>query len=340
MGSNMEQRQKTVCLKQDACIGENGDFLKTCPENKAALEYVGKTPLVAPERLCLGGLAAHVEKRSKNIFHDTYKTVCYDIDRALALPNVLRDTQSGAYKDMRSHKKEIMDGVAKSLSTIPRLEYVSEENLPTALLLKRIGIFMPVFSVRSQEREPDGVLTKTIHENLVNYIDYLDELIHNRPMHAERKKQVISHRTECEVMGLISRTDIVPYPALEREEASHARKKHNHDFYTLPDFRKKPVQVKTNANGSGYDKVAVIQHRDILRAMRQEPERHTNNWTPTQNHEDYEWPSPYSYEEIIGRPPIDPIGTLLIEEIRQGKRLSPDKRQALNLASSYVLTRI
>lgn len=339
----MEKRQPRVCPKSVNCLGENGQHINTCLDGRGSEGYVGKTPLLPAESLCLAALARHTESRARNPIVDIYESVSFDVDRFLAIPSAVYDEEGGVDTDKTPLKKEILQNIVKMLQDVPRIDRVNVENLNTAMLLKRIGIFMPAFQARAFERPLDSSLISQIHSNLVGYTVSLETMRHARPMHEGYKKQISAHLAECEVMALLTRLGDrrhFPYPALIREESSHIRKEHNHDFYTMPNGKKKPVQIKTSARGKGYDKVAVIQHYDILRVMKQQPERVTGSWTPPRNHQDYEWPSPYIYEQILTGGSIDPLGRLLAEERRDGNRMDRTKRQALDLATSYVLARI
>ena len=74
--------------------------------------------------------------------------------------------------------------------------------------------------------------------------------------------------------------------------------------------------------------------------MRRDPVNETNRWEPRADHPDFEWPSSYQFNQILKGTKPDPIGQLLIEENEQGRYFDPAKRNALNLASSYVNSRI
>lgn len=266
---------------------------------------------------------------------DNFASICYDLDRAIALPRIPAD----------DFKRDLFRQVSEMLRATQRSpDRLKPENLTTSLQLNRLGIFMPAFYSRVIESRPTPNLISQIHAGLCGYIASLD----SQYMQAFRgdmnaKKQISAHKAECEVMALLTRLkdpSRCPFPALAREEASHARKQHNHDFYTLSGGTKQPVQVKTSSSGSGYKNVTIIKHYDILRAFKQDPVTHNVQWSPDRGHEDFEWPNPYRYEQVLSGETISPLAELLLEEREQGNYLSRDRKNALTLASSYVISRM
>lgn len=339
----MAERQIKHCPKVDNCLDANGKERPVCLNSRESEGYYDKMPLVPAERLCLTALQNHRESRAKNNLTDTYNSVCFDIDHSLATPNVFYDEHGDILENKTPYKNDLIRQTIIQLSNVPNLERVKENELWAAMQLKRIAIFMPAFRMRANEHEVSADLVGQTHSGLVEHIATLEKIQHGQRLGRDAKKQIGAHLAECEIMALLTRhrrPELFPYPALIREESSHARKQANHDFYTLSKDRKRPVQVKTSSNGSGYVGVAVIQHYDILRSMKREPEKHKQQWTPPRTHEDFEWPSPYTYEAILTGKTPDHLSALLIEEKVKGKRLERHKREALNLASSYVIARI
>lgn len=226
------------------------------------------------------------------------------------------------------------------LHDAPHPENVSNEKMWNAMQLRRLLIFMPAFRARALGGEVTSSMISMTHKNLVNYTTSLNNTLHTKPMNDNYKKLLSAHMAECEIQALLTRKNIMPYPALSREEASHNRSKLNHDFYTLDGTRKHMFQVKTSSKGNGYDsRVAVIQHHSVLLEMRRQPEKHRNVWEPSRDHEEFEWPTPYVHEQIlVGKKP-NPLGQLLADEMAGGHRFDREKRIALDLASAHVITR-
>lgn len=292
-------------------------------------------PLLPAESLCLSGLQAVRESRNKSVIVDNFSSICYDLDRAIALPRIPLD----------DFKRDLLRQISSLLHEAQRSkEGLNSVNLGTSLQLSRLGIFMPAFRTRIEERPLTPGLIKQTHAGLCGYINTLDtQYMRTFRNDVHAKKLISAHKAECEVMALLTRSSSTrhfPYPAIAREEASHARKQHNHDFYTLHSGTKSPVQVKTSANGNGYKGVAVIRHYDILRAFKRDPITHSVQWDPQRDHEDFEWPNPYRYEQVLSGEAMSPLAELLLEEHEQGAYLARDKKNALNLASTYVLSRM
>lgn len=324
-----------LCLKAGKCLDAAGDKMRHCPNERDSRRYNDTVPLVPAEALCLTGLQAVRESRNKSVVVDNFASICYDLDRAIALPRIPAD----------DFKRDLLRQVSTMLHVSQQSgERLAASNLNASLQLNRLAIFMPAFRARVQETQLTKPLVRQIHAGLCSYIGTLDTQYmrtFQRDLHA--KKSIAAHKAECEVMALLTRSGnpaSFPYPALSREEASHARKQHNHDFYTLKNGRKSPVQVKTSANGSGYRNVAVIQHYDILRAFKRNPMTHHVQWDPSRDHEDFEWPNPYRYEQVLSGETLSPLTELLLEEQELGNYLPKDKKNALNLASTYVLSRM
>lgn len=342
----MGERQTPDCFKGGKCLDQNGSHIGSCPSDRESLRYMDTTPLVPAEHLCLAGLRAVKESRPKAELVDCLASASYDLDRAIAMPNfMLEDDSFDNYsvRDVRALKRNIFNQVVVTLHRAPRLETVHNTgHLPIALQLRRLGIFMPAFRTRVEETTLSAGLMRQIHSGLCHHIASLETQMHYGRDHA-RKKLIAAHKAECEVMALLTRLESAqhfPYPALPREEASHARKQHNHDFYTLRGKQKQPAQVKTSSSGAGYTGVSVIQHYDIMRALKRDPVTHNVQWNPARTHEDFEWPNPYRYEQLLTGDAPDPLAALLLEEVTLGKRMSPDKKNVLSLASSYVLSRM
>ena len=292
-------------------------------------------PMLPAESLCLGGLQAVRESRNRSVIIDNFSSICFDLDKAIALPQT---TAAGYKRDLFLQITTLMHDAQRSR------EGLSGANLSAALQLNRLGVFMPAFRSRVEGRPLSSALIRQTHSGLISYIHGLDSHYvarFRRDLNA--KKLIMSHKAECEVMALLTRTgspDRFPYPAIAREEASHARKQHNHDFYALRNRQKSAVQVKTSANGSGYKNVAVIQHYDILRAFKSDPTTHQVTWNPDRSHADYEWPSPYRYEQVLSGEAVSPLAELLMDEQELGSMLPRDKKNVLNLATGYVLSRM
>ena len=341
------EKPRPHCLKEGTCLDQNSNQMTTCPSDRESLRYIETTPLVPAEQLCLAGLRAVKESRPKSELVDRLASASYDLDRAIAIPRFIFSDDSFASnyieRDNREVKRQIFGQVVISLHGVPKVENIDNPgHLPIALQLRRLSIFMPAFRTRVEETTINhGLITQT-HVGLSGYIADLERQMHVGSDH-RRKKQIAAHKAECEVMALLTRlgdVDHFPYPALPREEVSHARKQYNHDFYTLPKSEKKPAQVKTSSQGNGYDGVAIIKHYDILRSLKRDPVTHQVQWDPSPSHEDFEWPNPYRYEQLLTGDAPDPLAALLIEEVQLGKKLSADKKNVLNLASHYVLSRM
>lgn len=292
-------------------------------------------PLLPAESLCLAGLRAVRESRHKSVIVDNFSSICYDLDRAIALPRI----------PMNDFKRDLIQQISTLMHEAQQSkEGLNSVNLNTSLQLSRLAIFMPAFRTRIEEKPLTPGLIKQTHAGLCGYISILGtQYMQNFRNDLHAKKLISAHKAECEVMALLTRSSNprqFPYPAIAREEASHARKQHNHDFYTMHNGTKSPVQVKTSASSSGYKNVAVIQHYDILRAFKRDPTSHSVQWDPRREHEDFEWPNPYRYDQVISGETMSPLAELLLEEHEQGSYLARDKKNALNLASTYVLSRM
>ncbi len=333
-----EQLNPPHCPKAETCLDAGQKHLNTCLNARESLRYVETTPLIPAERLCIEGLKGHRESRSSSPIVDDFANICFDIDRAIAIPNFSLDEHDDYERDNRLSKRNIFETVVRTLGKTPSLNQAANgPNFPIAAQMKRIGIFLPAFRARINEQSVSPGLIKQIHAGLCMHIEALDDLMHQPGRNHALKKQIGAHKAECEVMALHSRIGEVPFPALSREEASHARKQHNHDFYTLKGNRKRPYQVKTSASSSGYSgEIVVIKHFDILRSLRRDPETHSVEWKPKRGEVDFEWPNPFLYEHAISGDAPNPLSELLIDEHRLGGKLPRDKKNALNLASQFV----
>lgn len=280
----------------------------------------------------------HRESRSRNDLVDTYNNVCFDIDQLIALPNAFYDENDGVHRNNLSRKQDLISQITMQLHKVPKLDQAPNENLRYALELKRLTIFMPAFRARALYGKVHDDLVKQTHDNLVGYIASLDDMLHSRGMSNSQKKQMAAHLAECDVQGLSSRNGVLLWPALAREEASQDRKRLNHDLYALDsNNRKRMFQIKTSANGNGYDpRVVVIQHYGVLWAMRRDQERYLNIWEPSHDDAEFELPTPYVHEQILKGSKPDPISRLLVDEKAGGRRFDREKRFVLDLASSYV----
>lgn len=343
----MSEYQNAHCVKEGNCFDLNGNTLKVCPIARERQKYYDVTPLIPAEKLCLSGLGAVRESRAKPLLVDSLANISYDIDRAIAMPSVVWDESGSLERDNRRAKKDIMSQVLITLhkSQTRRLEDLTENpHLPIALQLRRLAIFMPAFRTRVEGVALTKELINQTHNGLCGYIQDLEKFMHSVPKNHDIKKRIASHKSESEVMALLTRLHdpfFFPYPAIAREEASHARPRYNHDFYTLGRDTKRAYQVKTSSQGNGYDgEVAIIKHYDILRALKRGPTTHNVQWNPNNGHEDFEWPNPYTYAQILSGDAPDPLSLLLHEEVTMGNRLPKDKKNALQLASSYVVSRI
>ena len=325
----MSEPSAELCLKPGKCLNQQGRQITLCPKGKEGERYVETTPLLPAESLCLGGLRSYVESRSPSPIVDDWSSICFDLDRAIALPK--------GHAEVRGFQNDLLSQInIMLLRNSDNQNWLNPKHPIVSLQLKRLGIFMPAFRDRVMGRTSDQHLTRQIHQNLTGYIDTLSTYSHSFSSNLPLKKQIAAHQAECEVMALFTRVGELPFPALSREEASHARRQHNHDFYTMSGNRKRPYQVKTSAQGSGYSGVAVIRHYEILRGFHKDTTSQKVEWRPSVGHQDYEWPNPYHYtEELLGQK-LSPLADLLMEEKTLGSRLSVDKRNALNLASSYV----
>lgn len=306
-----------------------------CPDERESRRYMETAPLLPAETLCLTGLQAVRESRNRSVIVDNFSSICFDLDKAIALPRI----------SATPYKRELFMQITTLLHEAQRSrEALSSVNLGSALQLNRLGVFMPAFRARVEERPLTPALIRQTHSGLISYITGLDtHYMQTFRRDINAKKLIASHKAECEVMALLTRTgkpENFAYPAIAREEASHARKQHNHDFYVLRGGRKSAVQVKTSANGAGYKNVAVIQHYDILRAFKTDPVSHQVTWNPRRDHADYEWPSPYRYDQVLTGEAASPLAELLAEEQELGSMMPRDRKNVLNLATGYVLSRM
>lgn len=341
----MNERTGPYCQKEGKCLDQNGKPMEICANARESKTMYDQSPLLSAESICLQALGGVVESRAKPVLVDSLASISFDLDRAIALPQVTWDENNSIEHDYRQGKRDIFQQVAVTLhrTQAASLEAIRSGNhLTTALQLRRLGIFMPAFRTRVEGTNLTPHLIQQTHRGLCSYIADLQQLMHQPGADNARKKQIAAHMAECEGMGLLTRLgrgDCFPWPALAREEASNVRSQQNHDFYTLPRGRKSPYQIKTSANGKNYRNVAVIQQYDIFRAMKRDPTPHHIGWNPPRGHEDFEWPNPYVYEQILSGETPDPLAELLVEEARSEGRLHKDKKNALSLASSYILSR-
>lgn len=333
-----ERMDPPHCPKAETCLDASLKHLNTCLNTRDSLRYVETTPLIQAEKLCIEGLKGHRESRASSPIVDDFANICFDIDRAIAIPSFSLDEHDDIEKDNRQIKKNIFETVLRTLGNTPRLDHMGDSaNFPIAAQMKRIGIFIPAFRARMEGQAIHPGLVRTIHSGLCGHIALLDSMMHQPGRSHALKKQIGAHKAECEVMALQSRVGEVPFPALSREEASHARKQHNHDFYTLRKDRKKPYQVKTSAAGKGYSSdIVTIKHFEILRALKRDPVTMLVEWKPSRGQEEFEWPNPYRYEQVFSGEAPNPLSELLIAEHQMGNKLPRDMKNALNLASHFI----
>lgn len=325
------------CFKDGNCLDPEMRPFSSCPTMRRTLEtYFERSPLLLSEDLCLAALMSTGRSKMKDPFKDLCADIEFDLDHAIALPHGhVGAAKEALFNQIIAQMKEAQS--EKDIFSKSRLQYY--------LRLRQLGLFMPALRSRIANETLDGSSMLQTHISICSTLSTYDkDYLYPLPRAAHQdKKIVIANRTEIEVQGLLTRLrakDRFPYPSLKREEASQARSEHNHDFYVIEMGQKIPIQVKNTKSDSGYQKVVVIRHYDVLHAMRREERSHTSRWTPGATHDDYEWPSQYSYEQIVEGTKPDPIGHLLVEEMEQGRYFDPAKLSMLNLASQYVLSRI
>lgn len=334
---SMSELSLPDCLKDGVCLNPQGKPYASCPTRRNELEgYVPRSGILLAEDLCLNGLDNARRSRMKDPFKDLCSDIEYGIEHAIALPpGHVGEAKAALFTkvliQIRDAQRE------KDIHTRSRLQY--------ALRLQQISLFMAGFRSRIAGETLDEFTMQQIHSNICTTLaTYDDDYLYGLPKDAHHeKKVVISNRTELEVEGLLSRLAVpgrFPFPAMRREEASQIKSGYNHDFYVIDKKKKIPVQVKNSSSNKKYQKVVVIRHFDILRAMKRDPYIQTQAWNPSPHHADYEWPSVFQYEQIISGEEPDPIGQLLVEEMQQGRYFDPAKRSVLNLASFYVSSRL
>lgn len=334
------------CIRAAPCLTPEGREMTQCPSTQTGLEkYIRDSAIQPAERLCLEGIAATVESRSKNALRDDYASLCFDLDRALG-------GEVGPVKELLFI--QLMAKIKQFRSEYPEDSIHTTSDLSYFIKTQELTLYMPAFAQRLRGGNASPELVSSIHSRLCSDIAsfdtrYIDNIVkrESSPKGANRKIKhnninlIRSYKRQFEVDGLFTRSGIIPWPAVEREESNHGRKKHNHDRYLLINGRKIPIQIKTSADGSGYSDVVVITYHDILRAMKKMPHNHTIAWQPDRDHDEYEWPNPYRTEHTLAPSNPDPIGDMLVreEELSQQKKSDPELQYALNLASLYVIAR-
>lgn len=286
---------------------------RVCPKTtREAAGYYNQNPLLPAEQLCLNGLMAHNISRPK----DELKGLCAEteflLDYALALP-----TEASTDKEL------LFQNVVEKLSVINHEEDMfSRGRASYHATMQRLGVFMPAFRERIFSGDVSHDTKKATHASLITWLDNFDTAyIKGRPIDNYRiKKQIESVKQEAEIMGLLTRTNYqFPYPALGREEASHARASHNHDFYTLSRDKshKIPVQVKASKKASGYTGVVMIRHYDITRAINETINK----------------------DSVGTSKKLPSITDMLVAELQSGQHNQATETW-LNLASMYVISRM
>lgn len=294
-------------LEQCSAAGE-----PPCPRTKRDLnEYVPRKPLIVAEDLCIKALELYTPPNAR----DSFKNLCREaedaLERALALPAHEQEL-----------KLECLPHIAKTLEEIDHHPAIHERGRQAYHARARsLEAFLPAFGDRLRDEEISEESARIVHANVCNLLrDFDSTYIRTTPRPTRDTVKHIGHiRTELETMALLTRLGpgpYFPYPATEKEEASHARSEHNHDLYCIKKGKKYPIQVKTSKQGSGYTGVIKIVHYDMESAIKQlQPpiERRT-----------------YSMPQITD---------LLLREQRTGG-LDGESRNTLNLLSMYVISRI
>lgn len=306
----MKDKYPIECPKRVDCLERFNGQDSLCPSTTLEIgRHLDITPLRPAELLCHEALARVARKPCKDLLKEHFKSADEKLDRTLALPS------SEEYDCARTEGfQRIVNDLDEVLNSP---DIFSKGRLKYHALASRLGIFLPVFYERAFGEKASKVTLASTHSRLVQWLSDFDELYTQRiPKNDHVSKKIISSvKAESEVMALRTRIGGVTYPATEREEASHARGEHNHDFYELDEqSRKVPIQVKTSKRAGGYTGVVTIVHHDILRALR---ETHSSDDLKNES-----------------------ITMMLRREQLLGKGEEPETARWLDLASMYVTSRI
>lgn len=299
------------CPKLDYCLEANQTL--PCPISKVAIrEYENRNPLSLSEQLCIRALETH----SQRPCNDPYKDSCQKIDQALDYALAL------APLDSPQETEKLVLSISDHLSEIYSGDFRVRGRHKYHAQARMIEAFLPAFRDRLNMEPVSHESALIVHANLCNILsDFDNTYLHTSPkpnrVDTDRIRAV---KTELETIGLLTRLGAGPYfpfPAMTREESSSGRSEHNHDFYCINEnYQKCPVQVKTSKNSGGYKGVIMINHRDIMRALR---ETHAPLERKTAE--------------------IPSISELILNEHRVGN-FDKYSKNYLNLASVYVISRI
>ena len=302
------------CPKREQCIGHFDGDEAQCPQTNQEIQlHYRRKPLVAAELLCIDGLAAHNLSRAKDPYKDAYHEIDYLLDFALAAPSAANETKIDTFRRLLHLRNNLGEGF--DTSEWGRSVYEAR--------LERLDIFLPAFKDRIFESELSSRTMREVHAALVTWLQSFNErFIQPIPSRDHAARSLVDHvRTEAEIQGLLTRLyseKHFPWPTTQREEASHARSEHNHDFYTLSsDLTKVPIQAKKSKRSGGYKGVLQITHRDITRAIHETLHRDLD-------------------DESIRLPSI----TAMLSAEQRANHFDQTVSNILNLASMYVVTRI
>lgn len=323
------------CAKPDMCqsLDRDGGAMRECPrldKNRLLEEYYGKSGLVLPERLCVSALERFSPVAiNKDPFKQHFNDSVHNLEMAFVHDD--EATRWQYYEKFIEHNQAMLS--EPSIDTGGRLSYFIKAQI--------LDMYRPAYEARVEGVKPSPEQMAEVHMSLCDWLeDFNGSILSRLPKNSHDSRSLVGHyRTEVEIAALLTRRKLAeefPWPALPREEASHMRRKINHDWYTIDkDGYKHPLQFKTSKNGNGYD-VPVVVHQKILSSAKREVENISYVWT-----EGGSWPhSRHTFEQRLVPPMVPRIIDLLLEERDEGNRMSADHRSLLNLASAYVATSI
>lgn len=300
------------CPKLTYC--QEAQATPRCPISKTETKlYPERNPLELAENLCVRALEQHSPRPCR----DPYKRACRGIDSNLDL--ALASTPFASQEQLNSLIKPVLDGLSELDNESPHIRGRQSYYIHA----RTIEAFLPAFRDRLNGEAVSAESASIVHANLCNTLASFGATYFNSKPKPNREdvNRIKAARTELETMALLTRLGAgpyFPYPALEREEASIGRSEHNHDLYCIDESgRKIPIQVKSSNNSGGYKGVIIVNHFDIMRAIRE-----------TLKHDDY----PVTK--------IPNISDLLLREQRSGQRAEQETLNYLNLATVYVISRI